>query len=198
MSVGLHRDEPRLFEHGAEHDRGARAHLHLRGRPAQVPQDALQALEIGCRDLQDVAVLARNVMTLEHARVLLQVAHPWFIADVVGVRVAHGDEGRDRETGPPAIHPRVVPGDVTRLLEPLHALHHRGPRQADLVSDCLVARAPIGAEDAQEGWIRPTWRSCYDGSWGGVAWSRPSGAARRTPKPNGRRHAPWRSGSMSR
>src|SRR3989440_8238673 len=150
MSVGLHRDEARLFEHGAEHDRGARAHLHLRGRPAQVPQDALQALEIRCRDLQDAAVFARDMMTLEHARVLLQVAHPWFIADVVGVRIAHGDEGRDRETSPPAIHSRVVAGDVTRLLESLHPLHHRGPGQADLVSDRLVARAPVGAEDAQD------------------------------------------------
>src|SRR5256885_10675867 len=69
MSVELHRNEPRLFEHGAEHDRGARAQLRFRGRPAQVAQDPLEALEIGCRDLEDVAVLARDVMTLEHPRV---------------------------------------------------------------------------------------------------------------------------------
>src|SRR5256885_1573571 len=74
MSVELHRNEPRLFEHRAEHDRGARAQLRFRGRPAQVPQDPLEAFEIGCRDLEDVAVLARDVMTLEHARVLLQLA----------------------------------------------------------------------------------------------------------------------------
>src|SRR5256885_2621591 len=150
MSVELHRNEPRLFEHGAEHDRGARAQLRFRGRPAQVAQDPLEALEIGCRDLEDVAVLARDVMTLEHPRVLLQLAHAWLVADVIGVRVAHGDEGRDRETGARAVHAGVVTGDVTRLLEPLDALHHGGPRQADLIGDRLVARAPVGAEHAQD------------------------------------------------
>src|SRR5437879_13784276 len=68
ISVGLHRNEPRLFEYGTEHDRGARAHLRLGGGPAQVPQHALQALEIRRRHLEDVAILAGDVVALQHSR----------------------------------------------------------------------------------------------------------------------------------
>src|SRR2546427_12578836 len=91
-------------------------------------------------------------MTLEHARVLFQLAHPWLVADVVRVRVAHGDERRDRETGARAIHPRVVARDVPRLLEALHPLHHRGPRHADVVRDRLVARPPVRSRDPENFW----------------------------------------------
>ena len=49
----------------------------LAGRPGSRSdaQDALERLERRRRDLEDVAVLARDVMALEHARVGLQRAH---------------------------------------------------------------------------------------------------------------------------
>src|SRR5207245_3199890 len=117
ISVWLHRNEPRLFEYGTEHARGARAHLRLGGGPAQVPQHALQALEIRRRHLEDVAILAGDVVALQHSRMLFQLAHPGLIPDVVGIRVAHRHKRRDRETGARAIHPRVVARDVARFLE---------------------------------------------------------------------------------
>src|SRR5436309_12652669 len=96
ISVGLHRNEPRLFEYGTEHDRGARAHLRLGGGPAQVPQHALQALEIRRRHLEDVAILAGDVVALQHSRMLFQLAHPGLIPDVVRSE-EHTSELQSRE-----------------------------------------------------------------------------------------------------
>src|SRR5205823_12068650 len=48
-----------------------------------------------------------------------------------------------------AVEARAVTGDVPGLLEPLHALHHRGPRQPHLVGERLVARAAIAREQPQ-------------------------------------------------
>src|SRR5437588_2479191 len=148
-SIRLHRDESRLLEHRAEHDGGPRAHLGL-GRAAQVFQHTLQALEVRCRDLEDVAILSRHMVTLEHFRVLLHVPHPGLVADVVGVGVAHGDEGGDREAGLGTVHPRPIAGDVARLLQPLDALHHGRPRQSHFVRDRLIAGAPVGRELPQD------------------------------------------------
>src|SRR5256885_16149401 len=144
-SVRLHRDESRLLEHGAQHDRRPRAHLGL-GRAAQIPQHTLQALEIGRRDLEDVPVRSGAVVPSEYFRMLLHVAHPRLVADIVGVGVAHGHEGRHGKAGLGPVHSRAVPGDVPRLLQPLHALHHGRPRQAHFVRDRLVAGPSVGGE----------------------------------------------------
>src|SRR3989449_11255915 len=60
---------------------------------------SLQTLEIGRRHLEDVAVLTRHVVALEHLGVLLHRSHPRFLTQVIGVGVAHGDERRHGEAG---------------------------------------------------------------------------------------------------
>src|SRR5207302_7500821 len=102
--------ETRLLEDRALHAGRAGTHLGL-GRAAQIPQHALQALEIGRRNLEDVTVLSGDVVTLEHFRMLLHVAHPRLVPDVVGVGVTHGDEGGHGKAGLGAVQSRAIPGD---------------------------------------------------------------------------------------
>src|SRR5688572_30032864 len=58
MSIGLHRLKAGLLEQGRQDDgRPSRERLL---RPAQAPQHLLDALQVRCSDLQDVAVVARD------------------------------------------------------------------------------------------------------------------------------------------
>src|SRR5712692_3244209 len=141
MSVELLWYQAGLLEHGGEHDRGAR--VHRLGGPVQVPQNRLDALEIRRDDLEDVAVLARHVVALQHPGVLLHLAHTRLVPDVVGAAVAHGDERGDRKPDLHAIDARPVAGDELRLFQPFYTLHHGGPRQPNFVGHRLVARAPV-------------------------------------------------------
>src|SRR5436190_7819243 len=148
MSVGLRRHETRLLEQRREHDR--RPGVHLAVRAPQVAEDRLHALEIVGDHLEDVAVVARNVVALQHARVLLHFAHARLVTDVIAAAVAHGNKGCDGQADLGAVELDAVPEDVACLLESLDALHHGGAGQMHFIGDGLVALAPVLGENAED------------------------------------------------
>src|SRR6266850_1656714 len=72
MSVRLRRSETGFLKQRRQHDR--RSGVHLRIRAAQVAQDRLDALEVRRHDLEDVAVVARDVVALEYTGMLFHLA----------------------------------------------------------------------------------------------------------------------------
>ena len=109
-----------------------------------------ELVERRCRHLQDVAILACNMMALEYVRMFGQALDTTLETAAVGHGIAHRDKGGD---GPPdarAIDVRVVAGDVSRLLEPLDPLHDGGAGQPDFVGDGLVGHAAIGGQQVED------------------------------------------------
>src|SRR6266536_734926 len=147
MSVGLRRHEARLFEERGEHDRRARVHLAVQA--AEVAQDRLHPFEIVGDHLEDVAVVARDVVALEHAGVLLHLAHARLVTHVVAAPVAHRDERGHGQADLGAVELHAIAENVARLLEALDALHDGGPGQAHGVGDRLVTLPPVLCENAK-------------------------------------------------
>ena len=77
------------------------------------------------------------------------LAHPWLVADVVARTVSDRHERRHRQADFGAVELHAIAADVSCLFESLDALHDGGPREADFISDRLVARAAILTENAQ-------------------------------------------------
>ena len=114
------------------------------------PEHALEALDAGGGDLEDVAVLARHVMALEHLGIVHQRRDRGLLAEPAGHRVADGDEGGDGEAGLGPVEPRVVALDDTRLFHALDPLHHGRPGEPDRVGDGLVAGPAVIGEEPED------------------------------------------------
>src|ERR1051326_1170322 len=145
----LGREHADLLEHGGEHD----GRLGGRGLAlgAERAQHALEPLDGGHRDLEDVAVFPGHMMALEDVGVLPELENPRLGADVVRCRIPHRDERGDGPADSAAIEQRRVPADDAQLLQPLDPLHDRGAGEADLVGKALVGRPAVLDQVAQEG-----------------------------------------------
>src|SRR6185503_9303876 len=113
MSVELRYGDGRFFEQRSQHDRRARVDRLV---PAgNLSQDRLHALEIGCHDFQDVAILTGHVMTLEDAGILFHLLDAGFVTEIVRIAVTDTDERGDGIAGLAAIDASAVPGDEAAL-----------------------------------------------------------------------------------
>jgi len=66
------------------------------------------------------------MVALQDAGMLLELSHPRFVAHIRGVAVPHVHERRDGEAGATAVQFDAIAPYVTRLFQPLDALHHGG------------------------------------------------------------------------